>query len=161
MRRLILVLPLSLLVMAPTAVRAADGDLVVCDAPPAGTTVLNPGTTTTIEVDSPATPDESVFLLFQLDLYPAKATNKASVNASLNWQIQVNDYDMYLTDPDGNELASENFQALGDPPTESAGGSFLHCSMFSIEVYNFLAAGGPQVDMVDPLQLTIATGAVK
>jgi hypothetical protein len=163
MRRSIMLVPVvALFLLTPTGVQAATGDLVVCDAPPEGTTVLKPGTGPTFEIASPELPDDQTEQLFMVDLSPATATNKATVNVTLNWQIAVNDFDMYLVDENGEELgASEGFQALGDPPTETVGATFLHCSSFTIQVYNFLAAGGSTVDAVDPLQLTAATGNTK
>ncbi|MGH2712207.1 MAG: hypothetical protein ACRDH9_13530 [Actinomycetota bacterium] len=158
MRRLITVLPLVLLVMAPTGVRAAVDDLVVCDAPAEETAVLKPGTTTTIEIPSPELPGDTVLQSFQLDLYPAKAINKATVGLNLSWQVPVNDYDVTLIE---TGQVSDNFQTLGDPPLETVGDTFLHCDTFSIEVLNFLAVGGPEVDSVDPLQLVITTGNMK
>ncbi|MGH2692727.1 MAG: hypothetical protein ACRDHM_09520 [Actinomycetota bacterium] len=164
MRRLILVLPLALLVMAPTAVRAAAGDLVVCDAPPEGTTVIGPNHSST---PSFATPQgffpsrEYTDLTFQLDLYPATATNKATLSSTLNWTVDVNDWDLFLLDANGEEIgASEGFQIgpAGDPPTESVSSSFLHCSLFTIRVLNFQAV---PLDDIDPLQLGVTTGSVK
>ena len=164
MRRLILALPLVLLVMAPTGVQAAAEDLVVCDAPPEGYTKIGPGASVTPDVASPQFAPSATFtdVNYQLDLYPAKATNKANVTSTLAWQLSANDWDLLFFDGNGDELGrSEGLQPL-DPPTEFVGASnLLHCSLFTVRVLNFNAVGGPAVDAVDPLQLTVTTGNMK
>lgn len=168
MRRLILVLPLALLVMAPGAVRAAEGDLVVCDEPPEGTTVVGPNESITPAVASPA---YDVFeytwtdVSYQLDLYPATAANKATVSSTLAWTLDVNDWDLHLLDADGVEIAlSEGAQLgpVGDPPTESVQATLKHCSLFTVRVFNYSALiSGEAADELDPLQVGVATGSVK
>jgi hypothetical protein len=156
--------------MAPTAVRAAAGDLVVCDAPPAGTTVLKANETQNSEPASPELDpvalaelgysNTSTDLKFQLDLYPATATSKANVSSTLNWELDANDWDLFLLDNAGNELAgSENFQfgPLEDPPTEAVAAKLTHCSLFTISVFNYQAVAA---DELDPLQLQVRAGAV-
>jgi hypothetical protein len=156
-----LVPALALLLMAPTGVQAAADDLVVCDAPPEGTTVIGPNHSSTPEVASPQSFDDVTDLNYQLDLYPAKATNKATISSSIGWQISANDFDLFLLDADGEEITkSEGVQPL-DPNLESVGGTLLHCSLFTIRVLNYQAIGGGVVDMVDPFQTTLTTGSVK
>ena len=165
MRRLMLVPVLALIVLAPASANAqTPDDLVVCDAPPEGYTKVGPGASLTPEVASPQFEPSATFtdLNYQLDLYPAKATNKASVSSSLSWQIAANDWDLFLLDQNGDELGgSEGFQPL-DPPSEFVGGpNILHCELFTIRVLNFQAVGGPAVDAVDPLALAVTTGNMK
>jgi hypothetical protein len=161
MRRLILAPALALLVLAPSSVQAAADDLLVCDPPPAGTTVVGPNASLTPAAASPAfspTSNTVTDLSFQLDLYPATATNKATINSTLNWQLAANDWDLILiNDGTGDEVLSDGFQPL-DPPTENVGGTMLHCSLFTVRILNFNAV---QADLVDPLQLSVATGSMK
>ena len=164
MRRLTLVLPLVLLVLVPTGVQAAADDLVVCDAPPEGYTEVGPGASLTPDVASPQIDVAATYtdLNYQLDLYPAKAANKASVAATMEWQILANDWDLFLLDGNGDEAASSEALQPIDPPTESLGGvNILHCGLFTVRVLNFNAVGGPGVDAVDPLAVTVTTGNMK
>jgi hypothetical protein len=167
MRRLIMVLPLVLLVMAPTGVQAAADDLVVCDTPPEGTIVVGANASLTPPVASPLY-DLIEYtwtdLNYQLDLYPATATNRATVASTLNWTLDVNDWDLHLIDGDGMELKSEGAQLgpVGDPPTEYVQTTLKHCSLFTIRVYNYSAPiSGEAGDELDPLQLGITSGPVK
>lgn len=167
-RSLMLVPILALLVLAPTGVQAAPDDLVVCDAPPEGTTVLKPGETQHFEPASPQL-DPALFLdgggtttdlKFQLDLYPATATDSATVTSTLTWTLAWNDWDLHILDSDDVELdKSENFQfgPLEDPPTEDVEATLLHCSLFTIRVFNYQAVAA---DDVDPLQLDVGPGSV-
>jgi hypothetical protein len=165
MRRLILALPLVLLVMAPTGVQAAAGDLVVCDAPPEGTTVIKPGEAPSVTEPAPPAYDPLFYTytdtLFQLDLYPATATDTATVTSTLTWDLDVNNWDLYLLDGDGLELdVSEGFQAgpAGDAATETVSKKLTHCSLFTVSVENeqgLIASAD-----VDPLNLATSAGSV-
>ena len=165
MRRLIMALPLVLLVMAPTGVQAAADDLVVCDAPPAGTTVIKPGEAPFASEPEPPAYDPLVYTytdtLFQLDLYPAHASDTATVTSTLSWDLDVNNWDLYLLDADGVELdVSEGLQAgpAGDPATETVSKELTHCSLFTVSVENeqgLIASAD-----VDPLQLATSAGSV-
>lgn len=167
-RSLMLAPALAVLVLAPTGVKAAPSDLIVCDAPPAGTTVLKPGEIKHFEPASPQL-DPALFLdgggtttdlKFQLDLYPATATDTATVTSTLNWALEWNDWDLHLLDADDAPIdVSENFQfgPLEDPPTEDVSATLLHCSLFTVSVFNYQAVAA---DDVDPLQLDVGTGSV-
>jgi hypothetical protein len=172
MRRLMLVPVLALVVLAPTGVQAAEEDLLVCDEPPAETAVIEPNQTLSSEPVSPQL-DAVAFVEnegfsgtytdvdFQLDLYPATATDEATITSTLTWELDLNDWDLYLLDEEGTELdGSEGFQfgALGDdPPTETVSSKLLHCSLFTIRIFNYQAVA---LDDFDPLQLEVTTGAV-
>ena len=163
MRRVLLVPVLALVVLAPSGVQAAEDDLLVCDAPPEGTDVLMPGETISLE---PAAPqyDAQFYtytdVSFQLDLYPATASDTATVTSTLSWELDLNNWDLILLDGEGNELAaSELFQAgpLGDAPTESISRKLKHCSLFTVSIEN---EQGIALDELDPLQLQIGSGSV-
>jgi hypothetical protein len=163
MRRLLVVPALALVILSPTVAQADPGDLVVCNDPPAGTVVIAPNETKTPTV---ASPQYDVMdytytdVQFQLDLYPATATDTADVTATLDWDLDVNDWDLLLLDQDGTELkASENFQfgPLFDPPGESVSDELLHCSLFTVSVMNVQAIA---LDDVDPLRLQVRSGSV-
>ena len=172
MRRVLLVPVLALVVMAPSGAQAAEDDLLVCDAPPEGTGIIAPNETHSSEPSSPQL-DAAAYvenegysgtftdLDFQLDLYPATATDTADITSTLNWEFDLNDWDLLLLDAEGNEIdASEGFQfgALGDdPPTETVSSELLHCSLFTIRIFNYQAVA---IDDVDPLQLEVRTGAI-
>ena len=162
MRRSFKLVPvLAVLLMSPMGAQAAmitDDDLRICDAPSAGVTVLEESSSKTVEIASPGLPGDAIIHEFQVNLHPAKATNKASVTVNLSWDIPVNDYDMTLIE---TGQVSEGFQAFGDPPVETVGDTFLHCGTFSIEIFNFAAVGGPEMDGLDPLQLVVTVGNVK
>jgi hypothetical protein len=172
MRRVLLVPVLALVVLAPSGVQAAEDDLLVCDAPPEGTGIIAPNETHSSEPSSPQFDAEAYVenegdgsgtvtdLDFQLDLYPATATDTATVTSTLNWEFDLNDWDLLLLDAEGNEIdASENFQfgSLEDPPTETVSSKLLHCSLFTIRIFNYQAVA---IDDVDPLQLEVRTGAI-
>jgi len=164
MRRLMLVAALGLVVMAPTGVRAAADDLVVCDAPPAGTTVIGPNHSSTPAFNAPDSflpTKQFTDLRYQLDLYPATATNKASVASSLSWEIPVNDWNLSLRDPAGSTLDSSARVQPRDPVGEAVDATLKHCSLFTIRVLNHQAAGGALSEAADPLRLTVTTGPVK
>ena len=164
MRRLILV-PLVLLVLAPTGLQSVSAaSLLVCDAPPAGTTVVGPNQNRTPVFNAP----DSFFpsrqftdLKFQLNLYPATATNKATVNSTLAWKVMANNWDLILKDANGNDLSSSLATQPGSPATEAVGVTLKHCSRFTIRVLNYQAVGGAASEAADPLQLTLKTGPVK
>jgi hypothetical protein len=163
-RHLFTVSALVLVVMAPTGVRAAAGDLVVCDPPPAGTAVIGPNHSSSPSFDAP----DSFFptkqftdLRYQLDLYPATAANKASVSASLNWQIVLNDWNLSLRNAVGTTLDSSSGVQPRDPVGEAVDATLKHCSLFTIRVLNHQAVGGVASDSLDPLRLTLETGPVK
>jgi hypothetical protein len=161
MRRSFKLVPiLAVLLMSPMGAQAATitaDDFIVCDTPPQGVTVLEESSSKTVEIASPALPGDTIIHEFQVNLYPAKAVNKATVGVNLSWDIPVNDYDMTLIE---TGQVSQEFQALGDPPVETVGDTFLHCGTFSIEILNFLAVGGPEMDGLDPLQLVVTVGNV-
>jgi hypothetical protein len=171
MRRVLLVPFLALVVLAPSGVQAAEDDLLVCDAPPEGTGVIAPNETLSSEPISPQL-DAAAYvenegysgtftdLDFQLDLYPATATDTADITSTLNWEFDLNDWDLLLLDAEGSEIdASEGFQfgPLEDPPTETVSSELPHCSLFTIRIFNFQAVA---IDDVDPLQLEVRTGAI-
>jgi hypothetical protein len=164
MRRLILV-PLVLLVLAPTGLQAVSAaQLLVCDAPPAGTTVVGPNRNLTPAFNAP----DSFFpsrqftdLKFQLNLYPATASNKATVNSTLGWRIVANNWDLILKDAGGTNLSSSLATQPEAPASEAVGTTLKHCSKFTIRVLNYQAVGGAASEAADPLQLTLQTGPVK
>ena len=168
MRLRILVPLMTLLVLAPTGAGAAEEDLLICDAPPANTTVIGPNAGLTPEVASPQFSARQVTgtwsyveIQYQLDLYPAKATDSATVSSSLDWEIPANDWDYFLLDGNRDEIsASEDLQPL-DPPHEAVSGTVKHCGLFRISIVNYNAIGGAAVDEVDPLQISLSTGSVK
>lgn len=164
MRRSLLVLVVAPLVLStlPASAQIPD-EFLLCDAPSAGTTVLKANETQDSEPPAPQY-DAQVYtytnLRYQLDLSPATAINKTQVTATLSWQLDVNDWDLFLLDEQGNELAaSESVQAgpLEDPPTEQVTATLSHCSLFTISIKNWQAVA---VDAVDPLQLQVGAGSV-
>lgn len=167
MRRLVLIPALALVALAPSAAHAqtSSDELVVCDAPPEGTTVIGPNEIKTPTVASPSY-DPEVYkythVLFQLDLYPATADDTATVGSTLDWEIDINDWDLFLFDTEeGEELASsvkEQFGPLESPPGESLSIDLAHCSLFTVSVANYQAV---PLDDVDPLELSVTTGGVK
>jgi hypothetical protein len=165
MRRLLVVPALALVVLSPTAVQADPGDLVVCNEPPPGTIVLTPNDTNTPTVESPPY-DPEVYnfsdVRFQLDLYPATATDTATVSSTLNWDLDINDWDLFLFDPDeADPLATSDevqFGPLEAPPTESLSIELVHCSLFMVSVGNYQAV---PLDDVDPLRLSVTAGGVE
>lgn len=169
MRRSLTLVPvLALLVLTPAAVQAAD-EIVACNAPAEGTTVLKPNETKDSEPASPQLDaanlvdlgysDTYTDVKFQLDLYPAKATDKATVTSTLNWTLDVNDWDLHLVREDEDTIKSEmvQFGPIADPPTETVQSKLLHCSLFTIRVYNYMAVAA---DDIDPLQLEVRAGSV-
>ena len=162
MRRLLVVPALALVVLSPTVVQADPGDLVVCNTPPAGTTVIRPNETKSPMVEAPQydlEEDATTNVRFQLDLYPATAKDTTTVSSTLDWELSVNDWDLFLLN-DGVEVASsEKAQAgpLEDPPGEALSATLLHCSLFTVSIMNYQAVA---VDDVDPLDLEVRTGSV-
>ena len=161
MRRSILVPVMVLLVLSPSAVQAGPDDFVVCDAPPSGATVIQPNDT---KSSSPAAPqydprsETKIDLQFQLDLYPAKKGDTATVSAALDWEVTVNDWDLYLRRQNGTVMAQSRNTQLGpleDPPGESLSRTVEHCDVFYVTIENFQAVA---VDDVDPLDLTVSVG---
>jgi hypothetical protein len=162
MRRLLLVPALALIVLSPTAVQAGEDDLVVCDAPPEGTIVIRPDETKSPTIESPDfDPEDYVYtdVQFQLDLYPATAKDTAEVSSTLDWELDVNDWDLFLFDPDRTELAVSDevqFGPLESPPSEALSTELLHCSLFTVSVGNYQAI---PLDDLDPLRLEVKTGS--
>ena len=163
MRRLILIPALALVVMAPTGVQAAADDLVVCNLPPSGTTVLSPNDTRTPSVAAPQfDPEDFTFtdVQFQLDLYPASAMDEATLKVELGWELTFNDWDLFLLDEGGNEIDSsqaEQFGPLAEAPGEEITATLKHCAVFTVSIMNFRAVA---LDEVDPLQLEVKSGPV-
>ena len=166
MRRLVLVPALALVVLTPSVAQAQTGpdELVVCDAPPEDTIVIGPNETKTPPVASP----QYVYgtftythVKFQLDLYPATAEDTATVSATLDWELDVNDWDLQLRNKDAAVLAKSEktqFGPLRSPTGESLSRELAHCSLFTISVKNFQAIA---LDDVDPLELSVTTGGVE
>ncbi len=161
MRRSILVPVMALLVLSPTSVQAGPDDLLACNTPDAATTVIKPNDTKSF---SPAAPqydprgETYINLKFQLDLYPAKKGDEASVAAALDWDLRVNDWDLYLRRENGAVIKeSRNTQAppVMAPPGESLSGTVEHCDLFYVTIENFQAVAA---DGIDPLDLTVSVG---
>lgn len=162
MRRLLVVPALALVVLSPTVAQADPDGLVVCNNPPPGTTVIGPNETKSPTVVSPQydlEEDAYTHVRFQLDLYPATAKDTTTVSATLDWELSVNDWDLFLFQG-GVEVASsekEQFGPLEAPPGEALSTRLLHCSLFTVSIMNYQAVA---VDDVDPLRLEVRTGSV-
>jgi hypothetical protein len=166
MRRLLLVPALALVALTPSVAHAqTDPDeLVVCDAPPANTIVIGPNETKSPPVEAPQW-DPFVYTYtdvhFQLDLYPATATDTATVSSTLDWELDVNDWDLFLMDQDGGEVAASEQEQVGPleaPAGESLSAELLHCTLFSMSIKNYQAIA---MDDIDPLTLAVTTGGVE
>ncbi len=171
MRRLILVVVMAPLALA-TLPATAQTELKTCDAPPAGTTVVGPNYSALPKVASPAAPNGTAVLKYQLDLSPATAEAVASVGAYLEWELRMSDWNLALLNAEGNALVTSNrpqpFANLGStstPPRPSDPYENVfrlrmeHCSIFQVRITNAAAPWGEQIDMIDPLQLKVETGA--
>ena len=158
MRRFLFVMVMSSLMLATAPAVAETAEPVVCDDPPQGTTVVGPNHSSTITVPSPArVPAQgSTDRKFQLDLSPAGAENTATVSSRLSWEITTNDWDLFLFNPSRKQLAaSQGYQPIAEPG-EALSATLQHCSLFILSVFNYNAV---PADAVDPLRLTVTTGA--
>ena len=164
MRRFTRFLVVAALVLVTLPAHAhTSGQLVVCDPPPPDTTVVGPDHSSTPTVVSPqfsATDWSYIEIQYQLDLSPATATAAAKVSSTLAWEIAANDWDYFLLDGSRDEIdASDGRQPLV-APSESVSGTVRHCGLFRLSILNYQAIGGPAIDMVDPLQISLTTGPV-
>lgn len=76
---------------------------------------------------------------YQADLSPVSA---ATVSASLSWGDGASDYDIFVTDAEGFEIArSDTFNATDQVFTEQVTFDVAHCEVFTLAVSNF--AGQP------------------
>ena len=76
---------------------------------------------------------------YQADLSPVSA---AVVTADLSWGDGASDYDIFVSDADGMEVArSDKINAADQDFTEQASFEIAHCEVFTIDVANF--AGQP------------------
>lgn len=76
---------------------------------------------------------------YQADLSPVSA---ATVTADLTWADGASDYDIFVTDADGFEIArSDTFNAVDQVFTEKVSFDIAHCEVFTLAVSNF--AGQP------------------
>ena len=147
------------LVSTTVVVPAGATEPDACAPPAEGVTVVTPddfsGT-----IAAPLMPEDRTQRTFQLDLSPAKLVNRATTSVTLEWTVAANDFNLWLLNEDGRQLASsEGFQPV-DPAVEQATlAKLAHCSEFVVEIENHTAVGVPE--QVVPLRLSIDVGAVQ
>ena len=92
---------------------------------------------------------------YQADLSPVSA---GAVTVELSWADGASDYDIFVTDVDGFEIArSDKINAADQDFTEQAGFEIGHCEVFTIAVTNF--AGQPLQDLDLGISVTPASSA--
>ena len=92
---------------------------------------------------------------YQADLSPVDV---ADVVVDLTWADAASDYDIFVTDAEGAEIArADEVNAADKPSAEQAGFSIGHCETFSISVTNF--AGQPGQDLNLDIKVAPAAGA--
>lgn len=158
MRRVLLTASAAALLLLAVPDARAEDDPVACDPPAAGVTVLKPNATFAGTIDAPFLIDDVTEKKFQLDLGLVKETSTASVDGGIEWSIAANDFDLNVSDSEGNLYSSEGFQPL-DGPTEAIYAEMLHCTEITVQVLNYTAVGVPAP--VDTISLTLTVGKVK
>lgn len=92
---------------------------------------------------------------YQADLSPV---NAADIVVDLTWADAASDYDIFVTDAEGAEIArADEVNAADKPSAEQAGFSVAHCEAFTIAVTNF--AGQPGQDLNLDVKVTPAANA--
>lgn len=92
---------------------------------------------------------------YQADLSPVSA---ADVVLDLTWADVASDYDIFVSDADGIEIArADEINAVDKPSAEQASFSIGHCELFTVAVTNF--AGQPAQDLELAITVNPAAGA--
>lgn len=92
---------------------------------------------------------------YQADLAPVSA---ADVVIDLSWADGASDYDIFVADADGMEIArSDTFNAVDQVFTEQAAFQVMHCEAFTVTVSNF--AGQPFQPLDMSITVTPTAGA--
>jgi hypothetical protein len=71
----------------------------------------------------------------------------ADVVVDLTWADPVSDYDIFVTDAEGFEMARSDALNAETGPSEQAGFSIGHCELFTIAVTNFAGQPGQALDL--------------
>lgn len=160
-RRMLLLLTVPLALSTVPANATDEEPFLVCNQPPAGVTEVGPDHTGALTIDAPdqfAPVSQTSSLRFQLDLYPAKASNYTIVSSELDWEIVANDWDLLLLNGVGDTLNRSVSAQPSQEPHEDVSSIVPHCGLFTLRVVNFRAI---DAGSLDPLQLSLETGSVK
>jgi hypothetical protein len=127
-----------------------EGAKTTFDAP-----IAFPGLAATAEFTGEASSYRRAVWQYQADLSPVSA---ADVVVDLTWADAASDYDIFVIDADGGELArADEINAVDKPSAEQASFPIGHCENFTVAVTNF--AGQPVQDLELSLKLTPAADA--
>lgn len=157
-KTLLLVVAMLLLLGVVPAGAATDTSSVACPDVDGRERLTLDGATTTFEaplsVPSPAAGTEFTWAntgyrraiwQYQADLTPVDA---ATVAVDLKWSDGASDYDIYVHDADGVEIASSiEFNAVDQVFSEQVSFDVAHCDVFAISVTNFVGQSLAPLDL--------------
>lgn len=81
---------------------------------------------------------------YQADLSPVSS---ADVVVDLTWADPVSDYDIFVTDAEGFEIARSDDVNPGAAAAEQAGFTVAHCEMFTVSITNFAGQIGQDLNL--------------